>query len=130
MTRTLNFLRDAKTFYLATTDGDQPRVRPFGAVCQHNGKLYIATNNKKACFQQMLKNQNVEISTMLKGEWIRLSGTVAQDSTEAAKSAMLEANPSLKKMYSPADGAFEVLYFTKAIATFYSFAGKPESEEF
>lgn len=130
MTRTLKFLQDAGTFYLATADGDQPRVRPFGAVCAHNGKLYICTNNKKACFSQMKKNPKVEISAMVKGTWIRLCGTVAADSSADAKSAMLEANPGLKKMYTPADGVFEVLYFTKATATFCSFTADPEIEKF
>lgn len=49
------FLFDAKTFYLATNEGGQPRVRPFGAVAEFDGKTYIATNNKKKVFEQILK---------------------------------------------------------------------------
>ncbi len=130
MKRTLKFLQDAGTFYLATVEADQPRVRPFGAVCSYNGRLYICTNNTKACFKQMTTNPKVEISAMVQGEWIRLSGTVAIDTSKEAKTAMLEAYPQLKQMYSPTDGIFEVLYFTKACSTFYSFAKKPETEEF
>lgn len=129
MNKIIEFLQKVGTFYLATADGDQPRVRPFGAVIEYNGKVYIATNNTKDCFKQMQQNSKVEISATKGAEWIRLSGTVAVDSSEAARTAMLEANPALKKMYSATDGIFEVLYFTKGTATFYSFTGQPETIE-
>ncbi|GKX67494.1 pyridoxamine 5'-phosphate oxidase family protein [Inconstantimicrobium mannanitabidum] len=129
MNKVIEFLQKVGTFYLATADDDQPRVRPFGAVVEYNNKIYIATNNTKDCFKQMQQNSKVEISATKGAEWIRLSGTVAVDSSEAAKTAMLEANPALKNMYSVTDGLFEVLYFTKGTATFYSFKGQPETIE-
>jgi uncharacterized pyridoxamine 5'-phosphate oxidase family protein len=130
MTRTHDFLKKAGTFYLATEEGDQARVRPFGAVCVYEGKLYICTNNKKSCFRQMQANPKVEISAMAGGEWIRLTGTVCADESKGAKEAMLAANPSLKGMYAADDQLFEVLYFEKATASFNAFGKKPEIEEF
>jgi uncharacterized pyridoxamine 5'-phosphate oxidase family protein len=130
MTRTYEFLKKAGTFYLATTDHDQARVRPFGAVCIYNGKLYITTSNKKKCFEQMIENPKVEISGMVGGEWIRLTGEVVRDSSVEAKKAMLEANPSLRNMYAVDDGKFEVLYFSKAEAVFNAFGKTPETEKF
>lgn len=116
------FLFDAKTFYLATNEGGQPRVRPFGAVAEFDGKTYIATNNKKKVFEQILKNPKVEISAMYKGRWIRL----AVDSRQEAREAMIETNPALKNMYKADDGIFEVLYFTEGTASICSFNGETE----
>ncbi len=128
MQRTLEFLRKANTFYLATVDGDQPRVRPFGAVAEFDGKLYISTNNTKYCFKQMVANSKVEISGMVEGEWIRLNSEVKSDDRLEAKQAMLDANPALENLYKVDDEVFEVLYFTKATAIFSSFTTAPETE--
>lgn len=128
MKRVLEFLRESGIFYLATTEGDQPRVRPFGAVFEYEGKLYIVTNNTKKCFKQMLENPKVEISGMnKKGQWIRLSGEVANDDRREVKEVGLEAVPSLKSMYNIDDGIFAVLYFTKGTATISSFTAAPET---
>jgi uncharacterized pyridoxamine 5'-phosphate oxidase family protein len=122
MNEVLEFLTTSPTFYLATIDGDQARVRPFGAVMKYEDKLYFATNNTKSVFKQLVANPKVEISTTSsKGEWIRLSGNAVVDSRHEAKSAMLEAVPMLKKMYSLDDDVFEVFYLTDAVATFSSF---------
>ncbi|MFA6856262.1 MAG: pyridoxamine 5'-phosphate oxidase family protein [Treponema sp.] len=130
MTRTYEFLKKAGTFYLATVDHDQPRVRPFGAVCIYGGKLYITTSNKKNCFRQMLENPKVEISGMAGNEWIRLTCEVVRDESVEAKKAMLEENPSLKSMYAVDDGKFEVLYLKNAAAVFNTFGKEPAVEKF
>jgi len=128
MNKTLEFLQESGTFYLATTEGDQPRVRPFGAVFEFENKLYIATNNTKNCFKQMLENPKVEISSMNKnGQWIRVSGEVANDDRCEVKEFALEAVPVLKSMYNINDGIFAVLYFTKGAVTISSFTAKPET---
>jgi uncharacterized pyridoxamine 5'-phosphate oxidase family protein len=128
MKKALEFLQESGTFYLATTEGDQPRVRPFGAVFEYEGKLYTATNNTKKCFKQMLENPKVEISGMnKKGQWIRVSGEVANDDRREVREAALEAIPSIKSMYSADDGIFTVLYFTKGTATISSFTAEPET---
>ncbi|WP_238902135.1 pyridoxamine 5'-phosphate oxidase family protein [Clostridium sp. YIM B02506] len=127
MNKAIQFLSEAKTFYLATTEKDQPRVRPFGAVSEFEGKLYICTNNKKPVFAQILENPKVEISAMDNtGRWIRISGSLAVDSRKEAREAMIETNPALKNMYKADDGIFEVLYFTEGTASICSFNGETE----
>ena len=128
MKKALEFLQESGTFYLATNEGDQPRVRPFGAVFEYDGKLYIVTNNTKKCFKQMLQNPKVEISsTNKKGQWIRITGEVATDDRREVKEVALDAAPVLKSMYSVDDGIFTVLYFTKGTATISSFTAEPET---
>lgn len=128
MKKALEFLKESGTFYLATIEGDQPRVRPFGAVFEYEERLYIVTNNTKKCFKQMLENPKIEISSMNKsGQWIRLSGEVAHDDRREVKELALDTIPSLKSMYNIDDGIFAVLYFTKGTANIYSFTGEPET---
>lgn len=131
MKEALQFLKDAGTFYLATVDGDQPRVRPFGAVAEFEGKLYIVTNNEKDVYQQMQKNPKIEISGMSKdGKWIRLAAEAVRDDRLEARKAMLDANPSLRNMYSEDDGKVEVLYLQNATATICSFTDAPVIYQF
>lgn len=119
-------MKDAGTFYLATSDGDQPRVRPFGGICEFEGKLYIPTNNKKKVFAQMLKNPKVEICGMAHGNWIRIEAEAVNDTGREARAAMLEEyGDALKRMYSLDDGIYEVLYLKNATATIYSFTAEP-----
>ncbi|AJH01152.1 pyridoxamine 5-phosphate oxidase [Clostridium beijerinckii] len=128
MNEVLEFLLNNPTFYIATMDGDQPRVRPFGAVMKYNDKLYFATNNTKSVFEQLVANPKVEISTTSpKGEWIRLTGKAVFDSSTEVKSAMLESVPSLKKMYGLDDNIFEVFYLEDAVVTFNSFSSGPKT---
>ena len=131
MNKALQFLKENKTFYLATVENDQPRVRPFGAVAEFEGKLYICTNNTKAVFKQICANEKVEISACgVNGTWIRLSAKAVQDSRREAKQAMLEQNPSLSRLYKLDDGIFEVLYLKNAQASICSFAAAPETFTF
>lgn len=97
--KALDFLKSCGTFYLATVEDDQPHVRPFGAVAEFEGKLYLITNNQKDVYHQMKKNNKVEISGMVEGTWIRLKGEVKEDLRREARVAMLEANPSLGNMW-------------------------------
>lgn len=128
MNEVLEFLLNNPTFYIATMDGDQPRVRPFGAVMKFEDKLYFTTNNTKPVFKQLTANPKVEISTTSsKGEWIRLTGKAVVDSRREVKEAMLEAAPMLKNMYSLDDDIFELFYLTDAIATFSSFTSAPKT---
>ena len=119
-------LKKCGVFYLATVEGDQPRVRPFGAVCGFEGKLYIITSNQKKVFDQMQKNQKVEFCGMSEGKWLRLSAEVIRDTRIEAKKAMLEDNPSLRGMYSEDDDIMEVLYLKNAEASLCSFTEEPE----
>lgn len=126
MEKALNFLKECGTFYLATVEENQPRVRPFGAICAFEDKLYIITNNQKKVFDQMQKNPKIEISGMNKGKWIRLAAEAVRDTRREAKKAMLDANPSLRGMYSEDDGIVEVLYLKNAETSICSFTDAPE----
>ena len=108
-------------------DGNQPRVRPFGAVCEFEGKLYFITAKTKNVYKQLLENPRVEISAM-KGQdnWIRLDGEVKMDDRREARAAMLEAVPVLKNMYNADDGVMTVFYLDNIKATEYSFTSEPK----
>lgn len=121
MERVYNFLKDAGTYYLATVEGDQPRVRPFGTVNIFDGKLYIQTGKIKSVSKQLAQNPKAEICAFKGGKWIRIAGELVEDDRREAKVSMLEAYPNLKKMYSPDDGNTQVLYFKNAVATISSY---------
>ncbi len=126
MKRVEKFLKDCEVYYLATIDGDMPRVRPFGTVNIYNGRLYIQTGKKKDVSKQLHINPKAEICAFRNGEWLRLSGELVEDDDREARVSMLDAYPSLKAMYSPDDGNTEVFYFKNATAVFYSFTHEPE----
>ena len=130
MEEVFDFLKKCGTFYIATEEGNQPRVRPFGVVNIFEGKLYIQTGKVKNVSKQMQINPNVEISAFIEGKWIRLEGKVVRDDRRDAKVSMLEANPELKGMYSADDDNTEVLYFENAKAAFCSFVEPPRVVEF
>lgn len=121
MIEVYEFLKKVHTFYLATIDGDQARVRPFGAIDLFEDKLYIQTGKVKACSRQMQENPKVEICAFDGSQWVRIAATVVRDERVEAKEHMLEANPGLKRMYSATDDNTEVLYLKDATATFTSF---------
>ena len=130
MEEVFEFLKKCGVFYIATEDGDKPRVRPFGVVNIFEGKLYIQTGKSKNVSKQMQINPNVEICGFLDGKWIRIEGKVVRDDRREAKASLLDANPMLKNMYSADDDNTEVLYFENAKATFYSFTEMPRVVEF
>ena len=130
MERVAKFLNDAGTFYLATVEGDQPRVRPFGTAHIFEGKLYIQTGKVKNVSKQLHANPKAEACVFKDGTWLRISGELIADDRREALTAMLDAYPQLRNMYSEDDGNTEVFYFQNATATFYSFTGAPEVVEF
>jgi uncharacterized pyridoxamine 5'-phosphate oxidase family protein len=121
-----DFLKKCGTYYLATVEGDQPRVRPFGTIHLFEGKLYIQTGKVKPVSQQIAKNPKVELSAFSDGAWIRVEATAVEDDRLAAKESLLEAYPSLKGRYSASDNNTQVLYLSNATATISSFAGEPK----
>ena len=124
--RVCEFLNEAETYYLATVENDQPRVRPFGTANIFEGKLYIQTGKVKNVSKQLSVNPKAEICAFMNGEWLRLAGTLVEDDRVEARQSMLDAYPSLQKMYAADDGNTQVLYFKDAIATFSSFTHEPE----
>lgn len=125
--RVCAFLDEAQVYYLATAEGDQPRVRPFGTALVYEGKLYIQTGKVKPVSHQLKANPKAEICAFTKGRWVRVAGKLVDDDRREAKVAMLEKYPNLKAMYDPDDGNTQVLYFEDAEATFASFGAAPET---
>ena len=126
------FLKDCGAFFIATFDGDQPRVRPFGVSEIIDGRLYIMTGKVKDVFKQMAKNGKFEICALKKSgsEWMRISGTLVNDETLSVKEEFLNRNPGLKSMYKADDNNMAVLYITNATARFCSFAQAEQKVQF
>lgn len=130
MQEVYEFLKKCGTYYLATVEGDQPRVRPFGTVEIFEDKLYIQTGKVKEVSKQIQSNPNVEICAFAEGIWLRVAGKLIRDDRIEAKKHMLDNYPSLQAMYSPEDDNTEVLYFEDATATFSSFTEAPRVVKF
>lgn len=123
MEEVYRFLKACGTYYLATMDGDQPRVRPFGTVDLYGGRLTIQTGRKKDVAQQMLRNPQVEICAFDGARWLRLAARAVEVPEVAAQEHMLDAYPNLRAMYAPGDGNTMIFALTEATATFSSFTG-------
>ena len=130
MEKVVKFLKDAGNYYLASVEGDQPRVRPFGTAHIFEGRLYIQTGKKKDVSKQLHINPKAEICAFKDGEWLRVAGELIEDDRVEARQSMLDAYPSLKSMYAADDGNTEVFYFKNATATFSSFTHEPEIVKF
>ena len=130
MKRVLNFLKDAEVYYLATVDGDQPRVRPFGTINEFEGRLYIQTGMVKPTSHQLSKNPKAEICAFSKGEWIRVECELIDDDRYEAKKSMLDAYPNLRGMYDENDGNTQVLYMQNVRATISGFEKESVTIEF
>ena len=126
MDRVVEFLKSAEVYYLATVDGDQPRVRPFGTVNVFEGKVYIQTGKVKDVSKQLHANPKAEICAFKDGKWIRVSGELVEDDRREARESMLNAYPDLRAMYNEDDGNTEVFYFKDATAVIASFTAAPE----
>mgnify|MGYP002624155120 FL=1 len=126
------FLKDCGAFFIATVDGDQPRVRPFGVSEIIDGRLYIMTGKVKDVYKQMAKNGKFEICALKKSgsEWMRISGTLINDETLSVKEEFLKRNPGLKSMYKADDGNMAVLYITNGTARFSSFSAPERTVNF
>lgn len=127
MKEVYDFLKKCGTYYLATVDGDQPRVRPFGTIDIFEDKLYIQTGKVKEVSKQIQSNPRVELCAFCEGVWLRVSGELVRDDRVEAKKHMLDNYPDLQAMYSAEDDNTEVLYFRNATATFSSFTSEPKT---
>ena len=129
MKRVYEFLKSAGVYYLATVEGDQPRVRPFGTYNIFEDKLYIQTGKVKPCSKQLTANPKAEICAFHEGVWLRVAGELVEDDRVEARKSMLDAYPNLRAMYDENDGNTQVFYFKNAVATFSSFTAAPETYE-
>ncbi len=130
MKEVYEFLKKCGTYFLATVDGNQPRVRPFGTVDIFENRLYIQTGKVKNVSQQIKANPRIEICGMAEGKWIRVEAIAVEDDRVEARQHMLDAYPSLQKMYKADDGNTEVLYLKDATATISSFTNAPKVIKF
>lgn len=130
MERVCQFLKEAGVYYLATADGDQPRVRPFGTAHIFDGKLYIQTGKVKPVSRQLAANPKAEICAFMNGTWLRVAGELVNDDRMEAKKSMLDAYENLRGMYNENDDNTQVLYLQNAVATFSSFGGPDEVVKF
>ncbi len=130
MKRVLDFLKKAEVYYLATAEGDQPRVRPFGTINEFEGKLYIQTGKVKPTSKQLASNPKAEICAFAGGMWIRVACELVEDDRFEARKSMLDAYPNLRGMYDENNGNTQVFYINNAVATINSFGGEPVVIEF
>ena len=130
MKRVCEFLKEAGVYDLATVEGDQPRVRPFGTAHIFEDKLYIQTGKVKPVSKQIAANPKAEISAFKDGVWIRIQCELVEDDRVEARKSMLDAYSDLRRMYDENDGNTQVLYLKNAVATFSSFTAEPEVVEF
>ena len=130
MQRVCDFLKEVGVYYLATVEGDQPRVRPVGTAHIFQGSLYIQPGKVKPCAKQLMANPKAEICAFHKGTWVRIAAELKEDDRVEAKKSMLDAYPNLRGMYNENDGNTLVLYLENATATFSSFTGAPETVTF
>lgn len=130
MQEVYDFLKNCGVYYLATVEGDQPRVRPFGTIDLFEGKLYIQTGKVKEVSKQLQANSKAEICAFADGKWLRVAGKLIRDDRVEPKKHMLDAYPHLQAMYSAEDDNTEVLYLEDAVATFSSFTEAPKTINF
>ena len=130
MQEVYDFLKSAGTYFLATTENGQPRVRPFGTIHVYKDRLYLQTGKVKAVSRQLHANPKLELCAMKGGEWIRVEASAVEDDDRDARVSMLDAYPELQGMYSPDDGNTEVWFLRNVTATVYSFTAEPKTYKF
>ncbi len=130
MEKVCEFLKSAGVYYLATVEGEQPRVRPFGTAHIFEDKLYIQTGKVKPVSKQLAANPKCEICAFKDGVWLRVAAELVEDDRVEAKKSMLDEYSDLRAMYDENDGNTQVLYLKNAVATFSSFSAAPEIREF
>jgi len=130
MKTVLDFLKKTGTYYLATVEGKQPRVRPFGTINLFEDKLYIQSGRKKDVAKQIKANPKVELSAFDGETWLRVAATLVEDKRAEAQESLLNAYPNLRDRYAVNDGNSIVYYLKNATATFSSFKGAPKVVKF
>lgn len=130
MERVCEFLRSAGVYYLATLEGNQPRVRPFGTAHIFEGKLYIQTGKSKPVSRQLAANPKCELCAFKDGVWLRVAAELVEDNRVEAKKSMLDDYVNLRSMYDEYDDNTQVFYLKNAVATFSSFTTPPETYKF
>ncbi len=128
--RVYNFLEEAKSYSLATVEGDQPRVRIFGTILNYEGRLFIQTGKKKDVSKQLYQNPKAEIIAFKGNDWVRITCLLVEDDRRILRELMLQKMPTLRHMYNEDDGNMTMFEIKNAKATFSSFTKAPETIEF
>ena len=126
MQKVYDFLKKCKTYYLATVEDDQARVRPFGTIDIFDGRLCFQTGKSKSVSKQIHKNPKIEICAFADGTRVRIQALAIEEPRIEAQIQMLKAYPELKRLYTPGDGNTEIFYLKDGTATFSSFTGPQE----
>ncbi|MCR5042947.1 MAG: pyridoxamine 5'-phosphate oxidase family protein [Bacteroidaceae bacterium] len=124
-----DFLEDAKTFYLATVEGDQPRVRPYGAMLYFEGKIYIMAFGKTNATRQIAANQKAEICAF-KGKTLRIECKLVEDNRPEVGKALVEKMPVLKPALGENGENGVMYYLSDATATFFKMMELDETIKF
>ena len=132
MQEVFEFLKACGTYYLATLDGQQPRVRPFGSYAVHQGRLYIETAHYKPVAHQIDAHPLVEICAFdNQSRWVRIAARLVADESYEAKHAFLEQMPELRDLgYDETGNKMAIYYLTEAEATFSSYTDEPRTVRF
>ena len=105
MSKINEFLNEAGVFFLATVDGDQPKIRPLGLHLEMDGKELFGIGDFKNVYKQMVKNPKIEIvASKPDGHWMRYTGTAVFETDGKYAEAALEAMPHLKSIYNEQTG--------------------------
>ena len=105
MSQAYEFIKECGAFFVLTINNDFPAGRPFGAIMEYEDKLYIATADTKAVYNQLKDNSNMQIIALKSGtrSWVRVSGIATECNDITIKQRMLDECPVLSKHYTSAD---------------------------
>ena len=119
MSKAYEFLKECGCFYVLTINKDFPAGRPFGAVMEYDGKLFISTNNKNEAHKQMRSNGNIQIVAKKEAsrQWIRITGKATECSDIKIKQKMLKECPVLSKHFSSAENEHFLLFQIDILST-------------
>ncbi|MCP4136343.1 MAG: pyridoxamine 5'-phosphate oxidase family protein [bacterium] len=133
MSEIIKFLEENRVGFMATIDGNKPRVRAFGYLYSEDDNLYFCTANTKNVYRQMQENSTVEFAAMSKSfDTLRVSGDIHFTDDREKKVKVFEAAPQLKALYQDAHNpVFEVFYMSVKEAIFFNMANpQPRVVEF
>lgn len=127
MNKIVEELKKVKVFYVATVDGNQPRVRPFSSVAEFEGNAYICCGNFKDVYKQIKNNSKIELCGMYdNASWLRVCARCTEDNRIEVQKAMLNDETGPKGLYEAGDGKFVTFKLEDIVATKYSFISAPE----
>ena len=128
--KVFDFLEKAGTFYLATVEGDQPRVRTYGAMLYFEDKIYIMAFGKTNATRQIAQNQKAAICAF-KGQTLRIACTLVEDNRPEVGKALVDKMPVLKNLGLGENGENGVMYYLKdAKADFFKMMELEETVNF